>query len=101
MEERNKKVIPPIKVKDMPLFLNAIIPKSVKDEWYITCSTGRVNSYRMAFAQGRGGSTKDHTWDKVVHKHSCCKSAVAWRHRAGCLIGDLRVAPDDLSDIKI
>lgn len=40
--------------------------------------------YRTEFLKGRGASTKDLTWNRKKHIHNCCKSKVAWRHRAQC-----------------
>lgn len=50
----------------------------------LICSTGRINGYRMAFYQGVGGTRKEKTWNKKLHRHDCCKSAVAWRHLRSC-----------------
>ncbi len=63
----------------------------------LLCKTGRINKYRMAFLQGRGGSCKEGTWNRKSHRHDCCKSAVAWRHRCGC--PRLEVLEDDPSPI--
>ena len=50
----------------------------------LVCKTGKVNSYRMAFFQGRGGSKKEATWNRKNNRHDCCKSACSWRHLRNC-----------------
>lgn len=40
--------------------------------------------YRKEFIKGRGASTKDETWNRNTHEHTCCKSKVPWRHMAKC-----------------
>lgn len=54
--------------------------------------------YRKAFITGLGASTKDPTWNRSGHEHTCCQSKVPWRHKAKC-IKAARNAPDDLSDL--
>lgn len=78
-----EKVIPTIKVSEMP-FYDGVINKREKNKWGAICSTGKVNAYRLAFLQGRGGSRKEETWNKKKHLHTCCKSAVPWRHLRNC-----------------
>jgi hypothetical protein len=33
---------------------------------------------------GRLGSTKDATWNRKRHMHTCCKSKVGWYHKVTC-----------------
>lgn len=40
--------------------------------------------YRREFIKGRGASTRDETWDRQKHTHTCCFSKVPWRHKAAC-----------------
>lgn len=44
----------------------------------------RNMDYRKEFIKGRGASTKDPTWNRKKHIHTCCKSKVPWRHKAKC-----------------
>jgi hypothetical protein len=70
-----KKVIPPIKVKDIPFF-EGKISKADKEKWGMILSGGKDNYYRIMFAKGQGASRKDRTRDKVCHHHTCCLSRV-------------------------
>src|SRR4051812_43714313 len=92
------KVIPKIKAAHIPVF-DGLIPLEAKVRFGIICSTGCENAYRLAFARGEGASTKEVTWNKAQHRHICCDSKVAWRHRASCS-NAVRNMPDDLSDLK-
>lgn len=56
--------------------------------------------YRIQFIKGYGASTRDKTWNKKKHIHTCCGSPVAWRHRAKCDVVLKAKGPDDLSDLK-
>lgn len=79
------KVIPSLKVKDMP-FYDCLkqIPREERERIGLIDSRGHINEYRRAFVIGQGGSAKESTWDKSKHLHTCCKSMVAWRHKARC-----------------
>lgn len=81
-----QKVIPKVRVRDLP-FVSSMRELTLDDrrELGIVCSTGITeNAYRIAFAMGQGGSTKEDTWNKPTHEHTCCHSKVPWRHKAKC-----------------
>lgn len=95
------KVIPNIKVRDLPFVKSLIeVPREERIRLGLIHSRGGVNEYRRAFLVGQGASTRDKTWSEGKHWHVCCKSKVGWRHKTNCK-NALRNAPDDLSDIKI
>ena len=48
------------------------------------CSTGRKNDYVKAFLDGLGASSKEWTWSKKKHIHTCCGSKVCWKHKVNC-----------------
>lgn len=50
----------------------------------LICKTGEVNSYRIEFYLGHGGSNKEKSWNHNKHIHDCCKSKVSWRHKVSC-----------------
>lgn len=77
------KVIPKIKVSEMPYF-EGKISLAEKEKYGMIMSNGEVNYYRVMFAKGQGGSRKEKTWNKIKHKHECCKSKVPWRHKSAC-----------------
>lgn len=58
--------------------------------------SGLPNYYRIVQFLGQGGSTKEPTWDRQAHKHTCCGSAVPWRHKVACPnLGDGTLPPDE------
>lgn len=70
-----------------------------KKEIGLIMSNGELNEYRYYQVIGQGGSYKEATWNRKAHRHDCCKSAVAWRHKTGCK-PEAEEWPDDLSDLK-
>lgn len=84
-----KKMLHP--VSEIPFFEKGeVISKEIKQKYQL-----ERNAYRMEFARGHGGSRKEETWDKEMNRHTCCNSAVAWRHKVTCpgLTGDFSSLP--------
>lgn len=80
------------------------IVMGIKTYGSAVCKTGNVNSYRVAFLQGLGASSKEKTYRKRYKGsprggHICCGSRVGWRHKVTCK-NALRNLPDDYSDLK-
>lgn len=44
----------------------------------------KINKYRKIKEEGRLGSRKEHTWNKRLHIHICCKSKQPWYHKKNC-----------------
>lgn len=78
-----KKVIPNIKVSDIPFFEGNISYED-KKRYGMIMPSGEINYYRVMFAKGMGGSSKENTWDRSAHMHKCCRSKVCWRHKTSC-----------------
>ena len=57
---------------------------AIKTKNNLYCKTGIINEYRRAFLGGFGASVKDLTCHLKKHKHTCCGSRVAWRHKVQC-----------------
>ena len=56
--------------------------KGIRTTGKLYCKTGKINGYRDAFKKGYGASRKEKTWNGKIH--TCCRSKVAWRHKATC-----------------
>lgn len=96
------KIIPDTSVSDMGMFSRQEVrdmPFSRKKEIGLIMSNGEINDYRYYQIIGQGGSYKEESWNKIKHRHDCCKSKVAWRHKTGCK-QEMDMWPDDLSDLK-
>lgn len=44
----------------------------------------KKGEYQKTREAGRLGSCKDHTWNKKLHIHTCCKSKQPWYHKIDC-----------------
>lgn len=81
-----RKVIPPIKVSEIPFF-EGKISREEKRKYGMIMSNGQDNYYRICKAKGQGGNRKEETFDKNLGArggHKCCGSKVEWRHKTSC-----------------
>jgi hypothetical protein len=77
------KVIPPIKVKDME-FIEGNCTREIAERNGAIMANGQKNYYRIMVMKGQGGSSREETWNRDRHVHTCCLSRVPWRHKTGC-----------------
>lgn len=88
------------KVKDLP-FIFGILSREKLNEIKLREEVGlqpRNMDYRKEFIKGHGASTKDPTWNREKHIHTCCFSKATWRHKAKCK--KVLREDDDFSDLK-
>jgi len=74
-----------VSVKDLP-FIDSLSELNLAErkKYGLYLPSGQTNYYRIQQMKGQGGSTKDETWDKATHHHTCCQSKVPWRHKTSC-----------------
>jgi hypothetical protein len=86
------------KVTDLPFVFGILTKDKIAEIRRQHPNQPEAMSCRKEFIKGRGGSTKDPTWNRASHLHTCCQSKCPWRHKAACK----RVLKDgdDFSDLK-
>lgn len=90
------------KVSNLP-FISGLVTKEKIEEIRKLDWAGKqpMNmDYRIQFMKGYGASTRDKTWSRSKHIHTCCLSKVAWRHKASCKKVTKPKDYDDYSDLK-
>jgi hypothetical protein len=77
-----------VAVKDLP-FVDSLTELSIAErkKYGLYLAGGGINDYRLYKMKGQGASRKDPSFDPTLGKrggHSCCGSAVEWRHKTNC-----------------
>lgn len=74
-----------VPVADLP-FIDSLKDVGYTDRkrYGLILPSGHRNDYRIERMRGRGGSSKDTTWDRTSHTHTCCGSRCCWRHKVTC-----------------